>query len=327
MRREQGFAERRYQDRIGGENSAMTINAAEDHHYVPQFYMRRFALSDDANKVMAVERHGDILNFARKSVGSIGYEKRLHDFVESEVPGSIEGDVNKLVETPFAESPTWRKIVGGECASLDAADGLSIYGFARHLLRRNVRMLRFMQTEHARFKAGKLFELTAEERVMHQRIAQGPGGPHQMFRASVLDTSMPDDAHAINVMVCQSPIPFRSSTNPTLLISQPGQESIFGDMFNPLRTWWLGLDRYFGAFIIAGGPPGFSNLGVRPEIARVVNRRFLVQLLHGDARYMLADDDHIETDLEWAGFKFDKNTTHGFRYRADGWVDPNPDTL
>ncbi|WP_143412416.1 hypothetical protein [Gluconobacter sp. DsW_056] len=293
---------------------------------MPQFYMRRFALLEDTNKLMVVERHGDILNFTRKSVGSIGYEKRLHDFVENGGTKSIESEVNKLVEMPFAESPTWKKIVNGECASLDAVDGLSIYGFARHLLRRNVKMLRFMQAEHAQYRAGNLFELTAEEREMHQRIAQAPGGPHQMFRANVLDTSMPDDAHAINVMVCQSPTPFRSSTNPTLSISEPGRDSIFGEMFNSLRTWWLSLNRYFGAFIIAGGSPGFSNLGVQPEIARVVNRRFLVQLLHGDARYMLADDEHIENDLEWAGFKFDKNTTHGFRYRADGWVDPNPDT-
>lgn len=30
---------------------------------------------------------------------------------------------------------------------------------------------------------------------------------------------------------------------------------------------------------------------------------------------MLAADDFILGDLEWAGFVFDKKTTHGFRYR------------
>lgn len=99
----------------------MTTRAAEDHHYVPQFYMRQFALLEDKNKVMAVERHGDILNFARKSVGSIGYEKRLHDFVENRGTKSIESEVNKLVEMPFAESPTWKKIVDGECANVSVA--------------------------------------------------------------------------------------------------------------------------------------------------------------------------------------------------------------
>jgi len=86
-------------------------------------------------------------------------------------------------------------------------------------------------------------------------------------------------------------------------------------MFNSLRTWWLTLDRHCGAFIIAGGPPGFSSSAVPPEIAHVINRQYLTQFLHGDARYMLAADDFILGDLEWAGFVFDKKTTHGFRYR------------
>jgi hypothetical protein len=30
---------------------------------------------------------------------------------------------------------------------------------------------------------------------------------------------------------------------------------------------------------------------------------------------MLADDDFIPSDLEWAGFAFDKKSTHGFRYK------------
>lgn len=302
-------------------------NAPKRHHYVPQFYMRRFVRADDANKVAVMERHRDVLVADRKSVDSIGYEEGLHDFVEDGVAGSIEGEVNKVIETPFSDSRTWEKVETGNFASLDEVDGLSIYGFARHLYRRNIRMLRFMEAENARFRADELFELTAEERAMHRRIADSPGGSHQLFRKSVLDTSMPDDAAAINVMVCQSPVPFRSSTNPTLMVSQPGVKSIFGEMFNSLRTWWLSLDRHCGAFIIAGGPPGFSNRGVQPEIARVINQRILTQLLDGDARYMLADDPYLKADLEWAGFKFEQRTTHGFRYRADSWVDPAHSTL
>lgn len=302
-------------------------NAPKRHHYVPQFYLRQFAIPGAASKVSVLERHRDVLVADRKSVGSIGYEQGLHDFVEDGVAGSIEGEVNKVIETPFSDSRTWEKIETVNCASLDEVDGLSIYGFARHLLRRNIRMLRFMEAENARFRGGKLFELTFDERAMHRRIADGPGGPHQLFRQSVLDTSMPEDAAEINVMVCQSPAPFRSSTNPTLMVSQPGQASIFGDMFGSLRTWWLSLDRHWGAFIIAGGPAGFSNNSVEPAVARVINQRFLTQLLHGDARYMLADDPYLQPDLEWAGFKFEQPTTHGFRYRADTWADPDPASL
>jgi hypothetical protein len=278
--------------------------------------MRRFACVDDANKVMVLERHGDVLAADRKSIGSIGYEDGLHDFVEDGVAGSVEGEINKVIETPFSASRTWWKIENGDCASLDANDSLPIYGFARHLQRRNLATLRFMETEHARFLAGELTDLTDEERAMHQRLAKTPGGIHQLFRNSALDTMPPDDAAGINIMVCQSPIPLRTSTNPAVVISAPGRESVFGEMFNSLRTWWLTLDRHWGAFIIAGGPPGFTSNAMPEDAARMINRQYLAQLTHGDARYMLAVDPFLESDLLWAGHAFEKRTTHGFRYRA-----------
>lgn len=301
----------------------MVTNAPKRHHYVPQFYLRRFVCADDENKVMVVERHRDILVAARKSIDRIGYEEGLHDYVEDGEPGSIEDHVNKVIETPFTNGTTWLKIVSENFASLDATDGLSIYSFARHLQRRNFNMLRFIEAEHARFQAGELDSLADEECEMHQWLAETPGGAHRLFREAVLDTMLPEDAHAINVMVCQSPIPFRSSTNPTLMVSHPGQELVFGAMFNSLRTWWLTLDRHWGAFIIVGGPPGFSNHAVPEEVARAVNQRYLVQLLHGDARYLLADDPYLEPDLKWAGFAFEQRTSRGFRYRAVSWADPD----
>lgn len=72
----------------------------------------------------------------------------------------------------------------------------------------------------------------------------------------------------------------------------------------------------WGAFIIAGGPPGFSNHAIPREVAQVVNRQYLTQLAHSDARYMLAEDPFLESDLEWAGYSFEQPTTRGFRYRA-----------
>ena len=297
-------------------------NEPKQHHYVPQFYLRRFASAGDRNKVRTVERRRDVLVADRKSIGSIGYEEGLHDFEVNGVKGSIERDLNDTIETPFSNSRTWSKIERADWAALDEADGLSIYGFARHLQRRNLNMLRFIEGEHSRFLAGEIAGLTEEERAMHEWIAAAPGRAHELFREAALDTAMPEDAQAINVMICQSPIPFRTSTNPNLIVSQPGVESMFGEMFNSLRTWWLTLDRHCGAFMIAGGPPGVSKQSVPPEIARAVNQRFLIQLLHGDARYMLADDAFVEVDLEVAGFAFSQKTTCGFRYRSVSWKDP-----
>ncbi|HTH97494.1 MAG TPA: hypothetical protein VL574_08765, partial [Stellaceae bacterium] len=87
-----------------------------------------------------------------------------------------------------------------------------------------------------------------------------------------------------------------------------------GAMFKSLRTWWLTLDRHWGAFIASGGPPGFSAGAASHDVARVVNRQYLVQFLAGSARYLLADDDSVEADLAWAGFKLAQRTAGGDRY-------------
>ena len=178
-------------------------------------------------------------------------------------------------------------------------------------------MLQFIESQHARFIAGALDqELTADERAMHRWLAASPGAAHELFRAGAMATTLPADADAINVMVCRSPIALRTSTNPTIVFSNPGNQSVFGPMFRSLRTWWLALDRFWGAFIIAGGPSGFSNRAIDAGVAHVANRRHLVQFLNGGARYLLAEDPFIHGDLEWAGLAFAQRTRRGFRYQA-----------
>ena len=286
------------------------------HHYVPQFYMRQFACVDDNKKIMTLECHRDVVVVDRKSIKGIGYEDRLHNYEVNGVHASIESELNTVIETPFSRSSTWLKISGGQCANLDQNDRLSIYGFARHLQLRNLATLRFIENQQARYQAGELEEeLTEGERQYHAWVEANPDAAHEMFRVGAIDSLLPSDADVINVIVCQTPIRLRSSTNPTVTISYPGRKSIFGAMFDSLRTWWLTLDRHWGAFIVAGGPSGFSLNLVTPELTRVVNRQYLTQFLNGDARYMLADDDFVATDLNWTGFMFDQKTTRGSRYR------------
>ena len=62
----------------------MIANEAKKHHYVPQFYMRRFACADDENKVMVLERHRDVVVANRKLIDGIGYEERLSVARQSE---------------------------------------------------------------------------------------------------------------------------------------------------------------------------------------------------------------------------------------------------
>jgi hypothetical protein len=294
----------------------VAANEAKKHHYVPQFYMRRFACADDEKKVMVLERHRDALVADRKSVESIGYEDRLHEYDDNGSLASIEGDLNKAIETPFSQSVTWLKISRGNCAGLDPTDRLPLYGFARHLQLRNLDTLRFIERQRDRYLTGELEdELMDGERDMYAWISSEPDAAHELFRAGAMETMLPADVSAINVIICQTPIALRSSTNPAVRLSHPGSASIFDPMFNSLRTWWLTLDRHWGALIIAGGPSGFSVGDIPADLARLINRQYLVQLLAGNARYMLADDGLLAEDLEWAGFSFERQTARGYRCR------------
>ena len=298
----------------------MSGNAPGRHHYVPQFYLRRFACADDVNKVMVLERHRDFLVADRKSIDRIGYQEGLHDFVDDGRAASIEGELNRVVETPFTSGPTWSKISNGAFDKLDRRDKLPLYMFARHLQRRNLETLRFIEIENARIQIeGFSPDLTEDERDMHRWIAASADGAATLFREGALDMMPPADASDINVMVCQSPIALRTSTNPMLVISYPGRTSVFGSLFNSLRTWWLALDRYWGVFIIAGGPPEFTTNIMPADSARMANRQYLVQHQNSlSVRYLIADDADLSGDLEWAGYRFVQRTTHGFRYRKTG---------
>ena len=102
----------------------MATNEAKNHHFVPQFYMRRFVCADDEKKVAVLERDRDALVADRESIKSIGYE-RLHDYDDNVASASIEVDLNKAIETPFSKNTTWLKISGGNCAGLDETIALS----------------------------------------------------------------------------------------------------------------------------------------------------------------------------------------------------------
>lgn len=295
----------------------MSANAPKRHHYVPQFYLRRFALVDDPHKVRVLEQHGELVVSDRKSIDRIGYEERFHDYDDRGTTASIEAELNRTIETPFAGSSTWSKISSGAWESLDPRDRLPLYGFARHLQLRNLETLRFIEAQNARFRAGDHdSDMTDEERAMHAWIASSLDNAHALFREGALDTTLPEDAQAINVMVCRSPITLRTSTSPAVRILHPGPESALGPFFNPLRTWWLALDRECGVFIVTGGPPGFSNSTMPADAARMVNRQYLVQLLKSRwVRYMIADDEFLGEDLAWAGYTLASQTTHGRRWR------------
>ena len=56
------------------------------------------------------------------------------------------------------------------------------------------------------------------------------------------------------------------------------------------------------------------------DAARVINRQYLGQHQNSlSVRYLIADDEHLAEDLNWAGYRFERRTKPGFRYCKITW--------
>lgn len=54
------------------------MNEPRDHHYVPQFYLRNFAVDPERRKVATVAKNGEMAVWALRSIEGIGFERDLY---------------------------------------------------------------------------------------------------------------------------------------------------------------------------------------------------------------------------------------------------------
>ena len=62
------------------------MSIARDHHYVPQFYLRNFAVDAEKKKVTIVAKHGPIVVWSKRSIESLGFERDLYVSLSEGVP-------------------------------------------------------------------------------------------------------------------------------------------------------------------------------------------------------------------------------------------------
>jgi hypothetical protein len=289
-------------------------------HYVPQFYMRQFALCDERTKIRCLTRHDPYVSVGVKSISRIGYEEDLYTFGVAGSGASIEGDLNKNIETPIANSETWSKIVAGEPDRLDKSDKLTLYLLMRHLQFRNIENLQFIEqeVEHVR-KSGFRDDYSEDEREMYAAIARTAAGPRSYFLSMAVNArqfALQWDRACITVI--RSRIPLRTSTNPTLVIPRKlGHIRLFEELEAGAFCYWLPLSRHFGAMLTMSRRfNDFVHQELPDDAARLFNRLYLVQLLEMQStRHCFADDPEIDQDFQWAGFDgLDGNEDRG-RYK------------
>lgn len=286
------------------------------HHYVPQLYLRQFCRDDKCKKVQTLGKHGPFLINKPSAIESIGYEDDLYKVSNKDITWCIEEKLNKKVETPISQSKTWHKILEGNPGLLDQNDKFILYIFCRHLEYRNLEKLEFIKSEHQRFNDPMhSHDYVGLEKKMHEEIKTSAFGVEEFF------LKMADDLERYSfeypkssITILRSNIELRTSTSPVITV--PNSVGFGTTTSSKQYIKWLPLSKYFGALVYINHPNRnlLSSTLVSDEVARVLNRLYVVQLLKTPSvRHMIHTDAFFEQDLDWAGLKPEKTNPKKYR--------------
>ncbi len=98
-------------------------NEPRDHHVVPQFFLRNFAVDAARTTITTVAKHGDRAVWGERSIRGLGYERDFYVHTVRGAPVSVETDIARSIETPISRSDTWTKIAAGRSDALYSSDG------------------------------------------------------------------------------------------------------------------------------------------------------------------------------------------------------------
>jgi hypothetical protein len=271
--------------------------------------MRNFSCADDENKIEALWRHEPHVFQDRRSIATIGYEEHLHTLALTDRSVSVERLFSEGIETPIAESSTWRKVQENDHRGFDSTeDKLALYVLIRHLDRRNLETLTFLERETALINQhGFPEDYTVEERERHQALSRRPDGNRRVFLQAAIDLNgLQSGFDQVGLYACQSLHPLRTASRPVLVVPR-ATEQVLG--LPPAREGhehkWLSLTPHLGLLMVSG----ISTNRVKPARlarfqARHINQAYIVQFLEGlSVRYCFARDEFVQNDLEWASFE------------------------
>lgn len=286
----------------------MAPNEPHDHHYAPQFYLRNFACDEEKKKINAVMKHGSRAVWAQRSIKSIGFEHDLYVHMNRGTPVSVEGAVNRHVETPISESDTWAKIASGQSAALDRSDKPVLYALIRHLQARTPHALAtFERLTQIAASPDSDIRFTDEEREMYAEFRADPTLTKAMFShmSSSLDWTEQSYRGAC-LSILRSPVPFRTSTTPVVSISALEHPALWMPLPD-MTPHHLGLalnKTTFAMLILADFDDAFSNREIDVDVARGLNRHIVGHFAFFEQfRHLISDRDGLVEEMTWAPYR------------------------
>lgn len=298
-------------------------NTPRDHHYVPQFYLRNFAVDPERQKLTTVAKHGHVAVWAKRSIKSLGYERDLYVSMRGDVPVSVESIINERIETPISESDTWNKIVSGRTDALDKTDKPILYALIRHLDARTPHHMSVTK-ELAQLAADRnsavLF--TEEERELYAYIRDNPNEAKAMFNLMSMSTRwLEADYRRAAMSIFRSPIPLRTLSTPVMSIRAPDHPNLHLPLpgLTPYQLVLALNPTTIASLVLGDFDDAFVNTEMPLDSAMGFNRHFVAQFAHYDGiRHLVTDRDDLSIDMTWAPYSLISDTEQKITYRRNG---------
>lgn len=296
------------------------MSEPRDHHHVPQFFLRNFAIDAEKRKVATVAKNGDHAVWSERSIEGLGFERDLYVHFQAGVPVSVENDINSSIETPISQSDTWAKIASGRSDALDRSDKPILYALVRHL---EARSPHYLATQHeladlAAIPDGPI-EFTHEERQQYAAMRADVQMAKQVFNqmsASLDWTESSFKGSGLTVM--RSKFPLRTSSVPVLAVPAPEHPAIRLPLPGMMPyAYLLTLDPHTIVSLVLGEfDDGFLNIEIEPRMTMAFNRYFVGQFGHfPHVRHLLTSRQDLFVDMNWAHFETVKDTPRKIVFR------------
>lgn len=290
----------------------MSSNEPRDHHIVPQFFLRNFAVDQERTRITTVAKEGRMAVWMERSIKGLGYERDFYVHIERGRPVSVDTHINRVIETPISQSDTWAKIVSGRSDSLDQSDRSVLYALVRHLEAR---------TPHYLATGDELSEMasdpnsdmpfTDEERRMYALRRSDPGVARSMFNAMATARFDEREFDTALILVGRSPIRLRTSTTPVIAAPSPRHAAM--DLPLPGMVPFqrvLTVNPYTLVTVVVGDFGGhFSNRMMDEETAIGINRTFAGYFAKfPNVRHLVTSRDGLIEDMTWASYEVVSDT-------------------
>jgi hypothetical protein len=295
-------------------------NEPSRHHYVPQFYLRNFAVDKEQLKIPVVSKESHWAIWSIRSIKSVGWEPDFYVHFSNGKPVSIETDINRTIETPLSQTDTWAKISSGRGDTLDRSDKAILYALIKHLRSRTPHRFRTMMELAAMAAPGASdMPFTPEEREMYGLLGSNHSLAKQHFNATSLSLKWTErEFDSARIGVHRSPIPLRTSTTPVIALKAPDNPGLhlpYPGMVPYMDV--MPLSRHIVMTLVLGDFDGdFVNTELALDEAQGFNRHYVAQFAHFPAiRHLIADREGLIADMTWARYELATEVQRSMKFK------------